>query len=83
MDIVYVIGGGKSSHGDIEMRMSLRSICKHGIGIGKVIVAGTPPDWLSKEVVQVCVSDCFGYKHNNILRCLENVVAKEIGRAHV
>ena len=76
MDIVYVIGGGKSSHGDIEMRMSLRSICKHGIGIGKVIVAGTPPDWLSKEVVQVCVSDCFGYKHNNILRCLENVVAK-------
>lgn len=76
MDIVYVIGGGKSSHHDIEMRMSLRSICKYGDGIGKVIVAGSPPDWLSKEAVQVCVSDKFSYKHNNIIRCLQNVVLK-------
>lgn len=75
MNILYVIGKG-SKHNDIELRYSLRSICKYGFGIGRVVVAGTPPDWLSKEAVQVCVSDPFCYKHSNILRCIENVVDK-------
>lgn len=77
MDILYIIGKS-SKHDNIELRYSLRSICKYGHGIDKVVVAGTPPDWLSKEAVQVCVSDPFNYKHSNILRCIENVVNKGI-----
>lgn len=75
MDILYIVGKG-SRHDNMELRFSLRSICKYGQNVGRVIVAGTPPDWLSKEAVQVCCSDPFSYKHSNILRCIENVVDK-------
>lgn len=75
MDILYIIGKG-SKHNNIELKYSLRSICKYGKNIGKVIVAGSPPDWLSKEVVQVSCSDPYSYKHSNILNCIENVVDK-------
>lgn len=73
MDILYILGSG-SLHNNIELRMSLRSISKYGRGIGKVIVAGQPPSWLSDEVVQVEVKDKFYYKHQNILNCIETVV---------
>lgn len=75
MDILYIVGKG-SKHDNMELRYSLRSICKYGYGIGKIVIAGTPPDWLSSEAVQVCCSDPFQYKHSNILRCIENVVDK-------
>lgn len=73
MDVLYVVGTG-SRHGNIELRMSLRSIAKYGTGIGKVIVAGHPPEWLSREVVKVCVNDRYSYKHSNILSCIETAV---------
>ena len=52
MDIVYILGTG-SKHDNIELRMSLRSICKYGQNIGRVIVAGDPVDWLSDDVVKI------------------------------
>lgn len=58
--------------------MSLRSIAKYGSGIGKVVVAGMPPKWLSNEVVQVRVNDKYSYKHQNILRCIETLIDKGI-----
>ena len=66
--------------GNIELRMSLRSISKYGSGIGKVIVAGCPPEWLSDEVVKIEVEDKFSYKHQNILHCIEKVV--DMGLVH-
>jgi len=73
MDIVYVIGT-ESRHGNLELRMSLRSIAMYGNNIGKVIVVGTPPNWLSDEVIKVPVADKYVYKHSNILMCIEKVV---------
>lgn len=77
MDILYIIGGG-SLHDNIELRMSLRSISKYGTGIGKVIVAGQPPLWLSDEIEKIEIKDRYSYKHQNILHCIETVVEKGI-----
>ena len=73
MDIVYVIGT-ESKHGNLELRMSLRSIAMYGMNKGKVIVVGAPPKWLSDEVIKVNVEDKYVYKHSNILMCIEKVV---------
>ena len=73
MDIVYVVGPN-SGHNNIELRMSLRSIARFGLGIGKVVVVGTPPSWLSEEVEKVVVADKYVYKHSNILMCIEKIV---------
>lgn len=73
MDILYVIGNG-SRKDNLELRMSLRSICKYAANIGRVIVAGYPPSWLSEEATKVEVADRFRYKHSNILKCIETVV---------
>ena len=73
MDILYVIGRG-SQKNNLELRMSLRSICKYGKNIGKVIVAGTPPKWLSDEAEKLVVQDRYSYKHQNILLCIEKAV---------
>ena len=73
MDILYVIGkNGPRNH--MELRMSLRSICKYGKNIGNLIVAGFPPKWLSDEVVKITIGDKYSYKHSNILRCIEQIV---------
>lgn len=73
MDIVYVIG--KSSlHDNLELRMSLRSIARFGSNVGKVIVVGKPPYWLSDDVVKLDVDDKYTYKHSNILLCIEKAV---------
>ena len=51
MDLLYVIGPD-SGHGNRELRWSLRSVAKYARGLGRVVVAGYPPDWLSEEVVR-------------------------------
>lgn len=77
MDIVYIVGkNGKRDN--FELRMSLRSIAKYGLNIGKVIVAGFPPRWLSNEVLTVSIPDKFSYKHKNILNCIERIVDKKL-----
>ena len=73
MDILYILGRG-SRHDNIELRMSLRSICKYGSGIGRVIVAGYPCDWLSDEVIKVSIPDEYGRKHLNLVNCIQKVV---------
>lgn len=73
MDILYIVGQG-SKHGNIELRMSLRSICKYGHNLGRVIVAGYPPDWLSDEVVKVFAPNRYGRKHQNLVACIQQVV---------
>lgn len=77
MDILYILGSG-SKKDNLELRMSLRSISKYGTNVGRVIVAGTPPKWLSKEVEQVEVRDKYSYKHQNILNCIESVIDQGI-----
>lgn len=73
MDIVYIIGKG-SKKANLELRMSLRSIGKYGCGIGRVIVAGYPPAWLTKEVLTYPIEDRYEHKHLNILHCIETIV---------
>ena len=77
MDIVYVIGKG-SPLNNLELRMSLRSICRFGLNVGKVIVVGKPPDWVSNFAIKVEVKDKYPYKHSNILMCIERLVDMEI-----
>ena len=73
MDILYILGKG-SKHDNIELRMSLRSICKYGKNIDRVIVAGNPVDWLSDEVIKIPVPDKYGRKHLNIMNCIQTIV---------
>lgn len=77
MDIVYIVGRG-SAYNNIELRMSLRSICKYGKNIGTVAVIGAPPVWLSDEVGTLYVPDKYSYKHSNILTCIERAVDEGI-----
>lgn len=48
MDVVYVVGGG-SKHNDAELRYSLRSIEKNGIGLGQVCIIGECPSWIDRS----------------------------------
>ena len=73
MDIVYVVGKG-SRVNNLELRMSLRSICRFGRNVGKVIVVGAPPKWVSDAAIKVDVEDKYPYKHSNIMICLERLV---------
>ena len=75
MDILYILGTG-SKHDNIEIRMSLRSLCKYGKNIGRIIVAGDPVDWMSDEVIKVPVPVKYKRKHhemmNRVQYCVEN-----------
>jgi len=53
MDILYIVGEGLSKCDNQELRYSLRSIDKYGIGVDRVFIAGYCPEWLSKEVIKV------------------------------
>jgi len=57
VDVLYVVGRGAKDIDDRPLRWSLRSLAKHARGIGRVIVAGYPPEWLSPEAVAVPVPD--------------------------
>ena len=73
MDILYILGTG-SKHDNIEIRMSLRSICKYGKNIGRVIVAGDPLDWMSDEVVKVPIPVKFDRKHHEMMNRVQYCV---------
>lgn len=77
MDILYIVGTG-SKHDNIELRMSLRSICKYGKNVGRVIVAGYPPSFLSDEVIKIPVPNKFQRKHLNLVYCIQQVVNKGV-----
>ncbi len=69
MDVLYVIGQG-AEHDDLELKMSLRSLERYGGHLGRVIVCGRIPDWLSDEAVKIPADDnaLGGPKHANMLR---------------
>lgn len=55
MDILYVIGPTPGH--DRELRWSLRSVARFARNLGRVVVAGYPPSWLSDEVATLLVRD--------------------------
>lgn len=70
MDVLYIVGP-ESGHRNRELRWSLRSLEKFGRNLGRVVVAGYPPDWLAPEVVRVPCEDVPGEsKFRNQWRCL-------------
>lgn len=71
MDILYIVGPpGLSKHGNAELRYSLRSVAKYARNVGRIIVCGYPPDWLSDEVVRHECRDRPGeFKFRRIWRC--------------
>lgn len=75
MDVLYVVGRG-SRHGNAELRWSLRSLERHGKNLGRVVVAGYPPDWL-RNALALPVPDTPGAgKHANILNCILEAVRR-------
>ncbi len=63
-DILYVLGTG-SRWGNREIRYSLRSLCQHGLGFGRVFVIGHDPGFL-KDVSTVPLADPTRNKEYNI-----------------
>ena len=52
-DIVYILGNGANDIDNRPLRWSLRSLAKHAKNVGRVIVCGYIPEWLSDEVVKI------------------------------
>lgn len=73
MDLLYVVGPD-SGHGNRELRWSLRSVAKYARGLGRVVVAGYPPEWLSEEVVRFPFPNAGKGKLRNQARALFAVV---------
>ena len=65
MTILYIVGNG-SKHGNIELRWSLRSLAKFGRNVGRVIVAGSPPAWLSGGVERFSYDQPYNRTNRNI-----------------
>ena len=64
MDVLY----SYRDFGDSwDLRYSLRSRAANMASVGRVIVAGDPPEWLSDEVVKVVCPHPFRRKQQNIL----------------
>lgn len=70
IDILYVVGPGAADLDNIPLRWSLRSLAKHASNVGRIIVTGMPPHWLSDDVVKIPVKDVGPGKHWNILNCI-------------
>ena len=79
-DILYVVGHGADAIDNAPLRWSLRSLAKHATNVGRIIVAGNIPSWLSDAVVKVPIDQTqFGEgKHWRMLRT-EIVAIRELG----
>jgi hypothetical protein len=66
IDVLYTLGPD-SGHNNQELRWSLRGLEKFGRNVGRVIVAGFPPDWLSDEVVKFPVAKPEGKEKDSII----------------
>lgn len=64
MNLVYIIKEGNSGWDDNELRYSLRSVEKHGQNVGKVIICGYRPKWLT-NVVHSPLPDPYTNRYNN------------------
>ena len=52
-DVVYILGDGAAELDDRPLRWSLRSLAKYATNVGRVVVCGRIPAWLSDEVTKV------------------------------
>lgn len=52
-DVVYILGGGAKAIDDRPLRWSLRSLAKYATNVGRVIVVGQIPKWLSDKALVV------------------------------
>ena len=79
MDILYTLGEN-SGHDNMELRWSLRSLAKYAKNLGKIIVAGYPPFWLSDDIVRFSAPRAKEDKHKfpHMLRQVLYVVKKEL-----
>ena len=59
MDVLYIIGKGRSLCDNKELRYSLRGLSENGKGIGRVFVAGYCPEWLSENVIKIPCEDIY------------------------
>lgn len=75
IDVLYTIGPAECSAGGAnrELRWSLRSLAKYGRNVGRVVVVGYPPDWLSDEVVRLPVERPAGLEKDAVI--FHNVMA--------
>lgn len=74
VDILYVVGENRDER---LLRWSLRSVRQFAEGVGRIVVAGYPPAWLSDSVVRVECRDDEGDwgKHHDIMRCIMEAVS--------
>lgn len=77
VDIVYVVGKGAKDNDDRPLRWSLRSVQMFAKNVGRVIVAGYPPNWLSDEAIKVPFVQKYA-KHINML-LTEAEAVKKVG----
>lgn len=70
IDVVYVLAPGRD---ETDLRYSLRGISRFGRNVGKVVVAGHVPGWLSSEAVGHPFKQS-GPKHNRIFRTVASVI---------
>ena len=77
MNLLYIVGQG-SKHDNVELRWSLRSVKRFaGRNVGRVVVAGYPPDWLSEKVEKISVPDVkVEGKNRSIVNCVVEAVKK-------
>ena len=73
-DVLYVVKGDSE-----ELRYSLRSLARHGMNVGRVVVAGTDlPRWLSDNVVRVDVPSPFDRKQKNIMLAVLEAMRRRV-----
>lgn len=65
MTLLYIVGTG-TKHDNVELRWSLRSVAKFARGVTRIVVAGTPPEWLSDDVERFEYRQHLGRTNRNI-----------------
>ncbi len=68
--------GPDSGHGNAELRWSLASVRRYARNVGRVIVAGYPPDWLPGDVVRFAhEADQGKAKQVRVMDCMMAAIA--------
>ncbi len=70
VNVLYVVGRN-SFHHDMELKMSLRLLEKHGGNLGDVIIAGYIPSFVDRIKTECFEIEDYSFgKHWNILNCI-------------